>query len=401
MGIHRVTARQLGLFLPGFTLQDPGGIAVARLDATNDPETNGDDDEVTLVAVDRGAGVLLTNYGLLRAGVWDGSHDTCGALSHPTDVAFDRHGNVGVTDTGNRRVIVLHHDGKALSLVGVFPGFLEPTGIAADGQGGFLVCDHRFQTVFHLDPRTGSRSTFGLEVAFERPIAIATIPEGDSMARGKKRVIAIVDRDGRRLRVFDPAGSLRASRPAASLPAEDAAFDDVDIDFYGNIFAVDRAGNRVHKFRDDLYPLETFGTRDGNPGYRAPRGIAIHRRLGQVFLTEEAGGSYLWIGTDVADLDVLAGEHELSFAYVITEDSRVNIRVLDPQGHELAVLARDVYQAAGPQRGNWDGADASGRGLPGGDYLLEITARATYASRSSFEARRLTAFALGRGNAAP
>jgi FlgD Ig-like domain/NHL repeat len=401
LGIHRVTSRELALFLPGFTLREPAGIAVARLDATNDPDTNGDDDEVTLVAVDRGSGALLTNFGLLRAGVWDGSGEPCGRLDHPTDAAIDRQGNVGVTDTGNHRVLVLHHDGKSLTFVGAFPGFPEPTGIAADGRGGFLVCDRSFQTVFHLDPSTGKRTTFGLEVAFDRPIDVATVPEGDTMANGKKRVVVVVDQDGQRLRVFDPAGSLKASRSADSLPVPDASFDAVDIDFYGNIFAVDRRGNRVHKLRDDLYPLQTFGTRDGDPGYRAPRGIAIHRRLGQVFITEEAGGSYLWIGTDVAGLEASAQGNGIAFSYVMTEDSRVNIRILDPQGHAVATLAHDAYEAAGPQQGTWDGTDAGGGRVPGGDYLLEITARATYASRSSFEARSLKAFALGRGSTSP
>lgn len=303
---------------------------------------------------------------------------------------------IGITDTGNRRVVVLRHDGDALTLTGVFPGFLEPTGIAADGRGGFYVCDRRFQTVFHLDP-DGKRTTFGLEVAFERPIDVATIPAGDVMARGRKRVVAIVDLDGQRLRVFDPAGALKGARLASSLEAPGASFDAIDIDFHGNILAVDRRGNRVHKLRDDLFPLDTFGGRDTDPDYRAPRSIAIYRRLGQVFVSEESGGSYLWVGTDVAGLAIETGGGGASFSYVITEDSRVNVRVLDPQGHEVAQLLHDAYQSAGPQQGSWDGSTAGGARSGGGDYLLEITARATYASRSSHEAKALRAFALGRG----
>ncbi|MBZ0269779.1 hypothetical protein K8I85_16630 [bacterium] len=396
LGIHRVTTRELGIFLPGVPLDDPAGIAVTRLTSTNDPESAQDDDEVTIVAVDRASGTLLTNFGLLRAGTWTGEGEACGPMKHPTDAAIDADGRVAVTDTGNRRVVVLQHDGTSLTFVAAFPGFLEPTGIAADGRGGFYVCDRRFQTVFHLDP-AGKRTTFGLEVAFEKPIAVATIPAGDVMARGKKRVVAIVDLDGQRLRVFDPAGSLKGARLASSLDAEGASFDAIDIDFHGSLFAVDRRGNRVHKLRDDLFPLDTFGSRDSDPSYRAPRSLAIHRRLGQVFLSEEAGGSYLWVGTDVAELEIENAGGGVGFAYVITEDSRVNVRVLDPQGHEVARLLRDAYQSAGPQTGTWDGSTGSGVPSRGGDYLLEITARATYASRSSFEAKALRAFALGRG----
>jgi hypothetical protein len=249
--------------------------------------------------------------------------------------------------------------------------------------------------VVHLDTRTGKRTTFGLEVAFELPIAVATVGEGDRMARGGRRVVAIVDQDGRRLRVFDPAGALRATRLASSLPVPDARFDDVDVDYYGNVLAVDRAGNRMHKFRDDLYPLDTFGQRDGDPGYRAPRGIAIHRRLGQVFLTEEAGGVYLWVGTDITGLTVQSEAAGLAFTYVVTEESDVTARILDVQGKVAVTLMHESRQHAGPQRGSWDGSDGSGVRLPAGKYLLEMRARATYASRSSHEARRMEPFTLG------
>lgn len=397
LGIHRVTTRELAVFLPHITLDEPAGIAVTRLASTDDPETSNDNDEVTLVALDRSSGSVLTNFGLFRAGSWDGSEDADGRLSRPTDVAIDRHGTVGVTDTGNRRVVVLHHDGSRLTRTGVFPGFLEPTGIAADGQGGFFVCDRRFQTVFHLDPATGERTTFGLEVAFERPVDVATVPAGDVMARGKRRVLVVADQDGGRIRVFDPVGSLKASRTAASLAVPDASFDAIDVDYYGNVFAVDRRGDRIHKFRDDLYPLDTFGGREEEPEFRAPRGIAIHRRLGQVFVSEEAGGTYLWIGTDLVGLEVTGEDRRVGFRYVITEDSKVSVRVLDPQGRTVAVLVEGSYQAAGPQQGQWDGSDATGARLPAGDYLLELRARATYASRSSFEARRLRSFTLERG----
>jgi sugar lactone lactonase YvrE len=393
--MNRVTGRELALVAPMVRIGEPAGIAVTRLTSTDDPEDAGDDDEVTLVAVDRSAGRVLSNLGLMKVGTWDGSDSDLGPLSSPSDVAIDRDGRVAITDTGNRRVVLLRHDGSSLRPVDQFPGFMEPRGVAADGKGGFYVCDRRFQTVVHLDTKTGKRTTFGLEVAFELPIAVATVGEGDRMARGGRRVVVIVDQDGKRLRVFDPAGALRATRLASSLSAPDARFDDVDVDYYGNILAVDRAGNRMHKFRDDLYPLDTFGTRDGDPGYRAPRGIAIHRRLGQVFLTEEAGGVYLWVGTDITGLAARSDGSGLAFSYLLTEESDVSARILDPQGKVAVTLMHESRQQAGPQRGSWDGSDGSGVRLQPGKYLLEVRARATYASRSSHEARRLQPFTLG------
>lgn len=393
-GVHRVTARELAVFLPGTQLGEPSGIAVTRLVATDDPATTGDDDEVTLVALDQENGVLLSNLGLLKVGQWDGSGGSLGGLLRPTDVAIDRAGTIAITDTGNRRIVLLQHHGDRMEEVAALPGFLEPTGITADGRGGFFVCDRRFQAVFHVDPATGKRTTFGLEVGFERPIDVATVPSGDRLANGKKRPVVIVDQDGLRLRVFDPAGALKATRLASSLSVADARFDAVDVDYYGNIFAVDRAGNRVHKFRDDLYVLDTLGGEDDPLGFRAPRGIAIHRRLGQVFIAEESGGTYVWIGADVVKLRVTEAAGAAAFDYVLTEDSLVNARVLDPQGRPQAELLTEVHQAAGPQSGRWDGTNAQGKRLPAGEYLVELRARATYASKSSNERRLLRAFTL-------
>jgi len=349
------------------------------------------------VALDAAAGRLFTNFGLLRAGSWSGEDSEVGPLLRPVGVAIDREGRVAVTDTGHRRVVLLEHDGRTLQAVRAFEGFLEPTGIAPDGEGGFWVCDRRFNTVFHLDTATGERTTFGLEVSFDRPTACATIPRGESLPSGQQRVLVVVDRDGQRLRSFDPTGVLRASREASSLNAGDASFDAVDIDWFGNVYAVDRAGDRVHKLRSDLFPLDTFGGRGTAEGqFLSPRGIAIHRKLGQVFVTEEDGGQYLWVGTDVRGFRSEDRGDAVGFSFVLTEESTVEFRILDGQGHEVAILIPGNRQPPGLQSGTWDGTDASGRRLPGGDYFAEIRARATYASRSTFEKKFLRTFTLGR-----
>ena len=355
---------------------------------------------MTLVALDSESGRLFTNFGLLKAGSWGGEDSSVGALLRPTDVAIDRAGRVAVTDTGHRRVVLLSHDGQTLRETGAFEGFLEPTGITPDGRGGFWVCDRRFNTVFHLDTQTGERTTFGLEVAFDRPTACATIPHGESLPSGRRRVLVVVDQDGQRLRSFEVSGTLRATRSASSLDPGGASFDAIAIDYYGNVYAVDRAHDRVHKLRHDLFPLDTFGehgTHEG--GFVSPRGIAIHRKLGQVFVTEEDGGQYLWVGTDVKGFRAEDRGDEVAFSFVLTEESTLDFRILDAQGKEIAVLVPGHRQPAGPQKGTWDGTDSDGRPVERGDYLAEIRARATYASRSTFEKKVLRTFSIGRADA--
>lgn len=395
-GVRRVTDRELRLLMPGVGLDSPGGIAVARLAATDDPAESADDDEVTLVAVDTGGNALFATIGLARVTRWVGAGTASGPLARPADVALDAAGRIAVADTGNRRVVILRHDGQRILPVAAHQGFGEPVAVAADGAGGFLVCDRAADAVVRLDAATGARTTFGLEAAFDRPVAVATVPEGDRMASGKRRVVVVADRDGGRLRSFDPAGALRAAREASSLGVPGASFDAVDVDFHGNVFAVDTAGNRIHKLREDLLPLDTFGGRGTAPGqFLGPRGIAIHRRFGQVFVSEENGGQYLWIGTNVRDLRAGAEGAGARFDYLLTEASLVDVTVLDARDRPVARLVDGGRQEPGPQSGFWDGKDATSRTLPPGEYVVEVRARATYASRSSFQCRRAARFAVG------
>lgn len=397
MGFRRVTSTQLMLVIPGMRLRDPGGIAVTRLRATDDPNDNGDDDEVTIVALDTGAGRLITNFGLTGLDTWDGADTEVGPLSAPTDVAIDRDGLVGITDTGNRRIVVLQHDGKSLGQPRAFGGLDEPLGVAADGAGGFWVCDRARNAVVRVDATNGARTTFAAETRFDHPICIAATEKGERLAHGKSPVVVVVDRDGQRLRTFDPSGALRKGIDASALGVPDARFGAVEIDYYGNVYSVDREGDRIHKLRADLLPLDTFGKEGTDPGeFRSPRGIAIHRRLGQVFVTEEDGGQYLWVGTDVRGFRAEANEGTVDFSFMLTEDSQLSMRVLDPQGHEVAVLVPERRVQCGPQHGIWDGtSEAGGRAAPG-RYLAEVRARATYSSGSKFERKLLEPFTLGQ-----
>lgn len=385
------------LFLGGKSFEELGGIAVTRLKSTDDPETNADDDEVTLVAVDRGAGRIYSNLGLLQVVIWTGAGTAFGPLSDPRDVAIDRDGAVAVSDAGNQRVVLLRHDGKRLEPLREVGGFAEPTGLAADGFGGFYVCDRGLGTVFHVD-RNGRKTTFGLEVSFDRPIAVATVPDGDRLARGRKRTLVVVDADGERLRTFDVGGALGASRIASELGVGPAEFDDVDIDYYGNIFAVDREHHRIHKFRQDLYPLDTFGELGTQVGqFVAPRGIAIHRTLGQVFVTEEDGGQYLWIGTEIRDLQVDPLGRGVSFSFLLTEDSTIELEILTERGRVVARILDGAVRRAGPQDGTWDGSDSSGRRVRPGNYVAKLSARATYASRSTYACEIQRSFRISEG----
>jgi hypothetical protein len=386
--MDRVTEREVALLLPGIRIAAPAGIAVARMKSSP-----GGKDQVTIVALDSGTGFVLSNGRGVEGIVWGKARSKLGPLLQPADLAIDREGRVAVTDTGNRRVVVLQHDGRTLSGEKEFRSFQEPRGIAADGRGGFYVCDRAANSVVHLDARTGKRAAFGLEVSFDRPIAIATIAEGDRLSHGKKRRVVVADRDGAMLRLFTVEGNLAGTLEGAALPGGAGTFNDVDFDYFGNVFAVDRARHRMHKMRDDLVPLDSFGSKGEGPDqFLSPRGIAIHRELGQVFITEENGGRYLWIGTDVRKFEAEMAQGEVSFSYLLTEESTASLRILDSAGRLVTSIFTNDRQSAGTTRGTWDGTGSDGAVVPSGDYVAEIRARATYSSRSSFEKKATRTF---------
>ena len=388
MGIDRVTSRELALVLPGVRIVSPAGIGVARMRSKA-----GGKDQVTIAALDSGTGLVLSNGRGMDGIVWGREKTTLGPLSHPSDVAIDRNGRVAVSDTGNRRVVLLQHDGGRLLGVKEFRSFQEPKGIAADGRGGFYVCDRAANTVVHLDTQSGARVPFGLEVSFDRPIAVASVAEGDRLAAGKRRRIAVVDKDGARVRSFTIEGNLAATREAAALPGGSAHFDDIDFDYFGNVFVVDQTHHRVHKLRDDLAPLDSFGSKGEGPNqFLAPRGIAIHRELGQVFITEQNGGRYLWIGTDVREFQAEMSQGEVAFSYLLTEESTASLSILDSAGRVIASIFTNDRQSPGTTRGSWDGTAENGAVVPAGDYVAEIRARATYSSKSSFEKKATRSF---------
>jgi flagellar hook assembly protein FlgD len=72
----------------------------------------------------------------------------------------------------------------------------------------------------------------------------------------------------------------------------------------------------------------------------------------------------------------------------------VTIRILNSSGGEVVTLVTNSRQPAGAQSGTWDGTNPAGRRAPPGDYVVEVRARATYASKDQFECRRTTNLTL-------
>ena len=71
------------------------------------------------------------------------------------------------------------------------------------------------------------------------------------------------------------------------------------LDFYGSVYATDMVNHQVHKFDHDLKYVSGFGRQGkGDNEFESPRGIAIWKRYGQVFVLERESVQYYWVGVD-------------------------------------------------------------------------------------------------------
>jgi DNA-binding beta-propeller fold protein YncE len=154
-------------------------------------------------------------------------------------------GQLGVADTGNKRVVFFGPGGERRSAVGpgvdAPPPLDEPTGLARDGNQTLLVADMWNQRILRLD-------------RFARTLAAWPVPGWDSRDADDKPAVA-VDAAGRvyasdpesgQVLVFTPAGALEASLRVSGAGGTAAKPTGVAIDEKtGKLLVVDRAGGRL------------------------------------------------------------------------------------------------------------------------------------------------------------
>jgi hypothetical protein len=81
------------------------------------------------------------------------------------------------------------------------------------------------------------------------------------------------------------------------------------VDYYHNVYVTDRDSHCILKYDRMLEYIAPFGTkgRDDNQ-FIEPRGIAIWKRFGQVFIAEKGGAQYYWVGNGLKKAGLAKGE---------------------------------------------------------------------------------------------
>ncbi len=413
MGINRATPVHLFLYLGSRTsFDEPAGLAAVKLRSKDDPDTGRDDDELTVFGLNSGRSEILYNTSLTNVEIFGGYGSGDGRFDHPLGIAADEWGGVVVADTGNDRIVRLRYIDDALRFTGTIEtvaagrsSLSSPSRVALGASGAVYVTDTGNDRLLAIDTAGAvTLELLGDEASgarLESPVGLAVVEDEDPWLDRRAGRIVIADRGGSRLLSFDTEGTLRNATEAGEGTVETARFDYLAIDYHGSVYATDTRASVIHKFDRHLRYVTSFG-RPGTDGGGAdrrgggaraldePRGIAIWRRFGQVFITERQGARYFWMGTEIRALSAESesfapGRDPLRISYDLTEVSRVSVLLRDASGTTVHTLAEERRRAIGPNVERWNGILEDGRTLPPGEYTLVVTARPVYSSRAYFQ----------------
>ncbi|MFQ5706023.1 MAG: NHL repeat-containing protein [bacterium] len=417
MGVRKATKLHFMIYTKNkVKVRDPQGIAVVRLRSWDDPNNKKDDDEVTGYGVNSGENVVVYNTSMTGISIYGLKQKGEKALNHPMGIAANAEGDVYVADTGNHRIVRLKNPKRKLQFVrgiggeGALPGqFKSPTGVALDSNGMVYVCDtgnHRIQI---LRPDARLHLWFGEQGVEDgqlwHPSGIAVTDHGQPWSFYKDAFIALIDLDHTRLQKFTLDGKFVKAIRLKDFGYQSGQLAYLALDYYSNIWVTDFENHCIHKFDGNLNYLTSFG-RFGKDDkeFNEPRGIAIYRRFGQVFVAEKESAQYYWIGTDVFNFRGHwdAEKKLVVLDFFLTEPSYITLSVKRDQGPTVKVFEKAKY-FSGHRRiyldEHWkripehrvENSKAYGNGvsdklqsIPEGTYKLKLKVEATYSSYKYF-----------------
>jgi hypothetical protein len=194
----------------------------------------------------------------------------------------------------------------------------------------------------------------------------------------KDDFVIVTDNYGTRVSKFSRQGRFMSSVQGYELGLVDCHFLYAAIDYFGSIYITDEVNNQIQKFDHNLnYVISVGRTGTGQGEFLSPRGISIWRRYGQVFVSEQRGGQYLWIAVDGFVVGcfprIFTSERPgTTLAIYLTDEARVYITIMNQQGEKVRDFIEGIRREPGECLIVWDGRDNENKLVPPGEYEFHI-----------------------------
>ena len=171
----------------------------------------------------------------------------------PRGIVVDQKGDVFVSDTGNKRIVVFDSEGNAITEfggAGLDPGqFDEPVGITLDASGKLYVADTWNQRVQVFTPdATGKTYTSTLSFDINGWFG-QSLDNKPFIAVDQAGNIYVTDPEGFRVLEFDPTGKIIRGWGDTGDPTDTLGLPSgIAIDPQGHVWVSDAGNNRIMRF---------------------------------------------------------------------------------------------------------------------------------------------------------
>ena len=267
---------------------------------------------------------------------WGGSGPSSGSFYNPQNLAIDSHGNVYVTDLGNKRVQKFDNDGTFLNAWGrggTGAGeFNSPRGIATYENFVYVV-DSQLNRIQKFDTNGNFVTQWGSygneQGQFLLPTAITV---------NKNGTILVVDTGNQRIQQFSSEGEfLREFGESGSGNNQFISPIGITTDDDNNIYVSDPSLNRIQKFNSTGNFITSFGPNIAGFSLRS-QGLQIDPE-GNIYVADGDNNRILRLDSNGMTLaafgstGIQAGQFKISKDVAL--DQNGNLFVVDSNGHRI------------------------------------------------------------------
>ncbi|HDQ26443.1 MAG TPA: hypothetical protein ENN43_06845 [bacterium] len=389
-GINRGTPFWLRVFLGNRTyFNNPQGLAATKLLVEYGRINIGRDDwQLTVYGINSGNSEVIYNKSMHALGIFGSFGSGEGQLNRPIGVACNEYGDVYVADTGNHRVSRWFNDGKNVKFIlnlgkhGSGRGeFISPSYLALDSEGRLYVSDTGNNRIQVFSKSGGFLYEISKQASITAPLGISVIDRGERFLGYREDYIYLIDGEFNRIQKLTHEG-----RPVARVRLDEELGKTVrlltlDVDYYGNVYAVDNLNSMIYKLDSGLNYITSFGS-FGKKSYEFenPTGIAIYKNYGQVFVSDRESAQYFWIGADARNFTATRQGNDLKFDFFITERANVTIEI-ETCDKSSIIVCSSVYFDTGQNIVKWEVPGAYKDSFkPGAVLKATLKVMATYSS---------------------